>query len=140
MSADDLPGYIRVDDIEPGTSAETLMEDLRRRPPIGTETLWLVISEGGISREAQVWLNAGVSETLGMLEWVDRMGYWVPSGRYSNLDRSGFINFRHASGVVLPFPAVFAAPVPLVYEAIQQVLNTKKRPTCVEWEFHKPPR
>jgi hypothetical protein len=86
-----------------------------------------------------VWLNAGLSDRFGMLQWVDEAGYHVPSTRH-NTDRTGWIHFRHPTGVVVPLSAEMRAPVDLIYQAVAEVLATRTRPACVEWVLTRPRR
>jgi hypothetical protein len=132
------PSYTRIADLPPDTCAEALLRGLLRADGCdGTAATMLVCAEtrGG----PRIWLNAGISDRFGMLQWVDEAGYHVPSERH-NAQRTGWIHFRHPTGVVVPLSAEMRAPVELTYEAVAEVIATRARPSCVEWVLTRPRR
>lgn len=127
-----IEGYLPIDTIPPGHTAEQLFRDRMNQTSHPSDSVMLIVDEGDGSGEPVSWLNAGVSRDFGMLQWRDRSGFWVPSARH-NPDRTGWIRFYHPTGVEVPLSATMAAPLSLVYEAVDEVMTSKARPTCVEW-------
>lgn len=132
-----IEGYVLIDDLPPGTSGEQLMRDRMRAagPDWDSISVMLVVDErdGNPIR----FMNAGIAlaGNYGMLQWSDMPGRkrFVPS-KIHNSDREGRIFFRHATGVMVPLYATLKAPISLVYEAIDELLVTRTRPSCVDWE------
>jgi hypothetical protein len=130
MPGTGAPRYTRVTDLAPDVSAEEFMRDLLRESQGDSASAMLVVDETSVG--PKVWLNAGISDTFAMLQWVDGTGYHVPSPRH-NPDRTGWIHFRHPTGVVVPLSAEMRAPVDLMYQAVDEVIATRAKPACVEW-------
>jgi hypothetical protein len=130
MPGTGAPRYTLVADLAPDTNAEDLVRDLLAADEADSCSMMLVLEEdpGGPA----VWLNAGVGDGFAMLQWVDRSGYHVPSERH-NTERTGWIHFRHPTGVVVPLSADMRAPVELMYQAVDEVIRQHARPACVDW-------
>lgn len=145
MSPMDLPsseriveGYVLIDDIAPGTSGEQLMRDRLRAAGPNWESIsvMLVLTESPDGSLPLAFMNAGISVdgSRGMLQWRDMTGeIYVPSAAHNPV-REGWIDFRHPTNVVLKHPAVMGAPVSLVYQAVDELIATRGRPSCVTWE------
>ncbi|WP_285506488.1 Imm1 family immunity protein [Actinokineospora sp. NBRC 105648] len=109
-----------------------LVAEVRALNSAGVEIPWMwhLTEEAFDGRsKTQEILTFGINNSVGILRWNDHSGRYVPALGKNTEWLSYYLAGFHESGV----PPYAEVPVEIVYSTLTEFLDTRMKPTRVEW-------
>ncbi|MBM7776192.1 hypothetical protein JOD54_006396 [Actinokineospora baliensis] len=122
-------GFIAMDEIPAGVD---LVEQVRALNAAGVDVPWMWSLSGtrvDLTSTAAPMLTFGVNNTVGILEWQEGTSTFTPAGGANEERLSYWLAGFHETEV----ERYTEVPVDLVFAAVAEHLQTRERPTCVDW-------
>lgn len=116
--------------VTPGTDVDEVLRELdeQERPRVWSLFLSADQTDPRLQDPRPPMLLAGLDQTDGCLLWSDTTGHYIPAHGDST-DRE-FVRGTVAS----PVPKGSVVPIEDVYRAVREVVATRQRPSCVQWQ------
>jgi hypothetical protein len=135
---EDLGNYADLTELPLDADVAGELRELNVRRGAGTACLWwlpLEFEDDEVwGRGPKVWLDAGTAGPAGALRWVDGDGIFVPASGLAALSRPAeWLPYFDWSGTSTQVHVALQVPIEQVFEAVAELVATRRRPECVEW-------